>query len=397
VTDRASFLRAIRAAPEDPLLRLVYADWLDEQDDPLGLFIRVQAELEPLRHDHDNPRAEQLRRVERDMLERHVDDWVGPLKVLATHPRISSQLTFQFRGGLVEEVALPVRSVLQHAEELGRQFPALHRLKLFAVRGHGAELAACELLSAARTLELADWVTPADARALGGSPALARQRTLVVWVGHQEDEAVCRAFARRDHFPELTELRLVQLIGGVRAGARARELNSRANALARLVNRMRREKVARVERPYGQLLPLRGDVGYEFYAGHLPDGRPVLASEWPGRLLLFVFDDSGKLRRVRRLPPAPGVGLAEHLEEKYGFVPGLIRVREFRTEELAIYVHRKGAGYWLNDLDAFLARTTEDQRRDLGEDLHSWLGRGNFVIDAGNDYLADFRGEIHSS
>ena len=39
------FLAAVLQSPEDDGHRLIYADWLDEQDDPRGEFIRVQIEL----------------------------------------------------------------------------------------------------------------------------------------------------------------------------------------------------------------------------------------------------------------------------------------------------------------------------------------------------------------
>jgi uncharacterized protein (TIGR02996 family) len=38
------FLAAIRANPDDTLTRLVYADWLDERDDPRGMFLRLEIE-----------------------------------------------------------------------------------------------------------------------------------------------------------------------------------------------------------------------------------------------------------------------------------------------------------------------------------------------------------------
>jgi uncharacterized protein (TIGR02996 family) len=44
--DRATFLRAIVAAPGDDLPRLVYADWLDERGDPRAEFVRVQVAVE---------------------------------------------------------------------------------------------------------------------------------------------------------------------------------------------------------------------------------------------------------------------------------------------------------------------------------------------------------------
>jgi len=42
----SDFLAAIIANPADDAPRLVYADWLEEHDDPRGEFIRVQIELE---------------------------------------------------------------------------------------------------------------------------------------------------------------------------------------------------------------------------------------------------------------------------------------------------------------------------------------------------------------
>jgi uncharacterized protein (TIGR02996 family) len=39
------FLEAIRQNPDDDTPRLVYADWLEERDDPRGEFIRIQCQL----------------------------------------------------------------------------------------------------------------------------------------------------------------------------------------------------------------------------------------------------------------------------------------------------------------------------------------------------------------
>ena len=41
-----AFLRAIANEPSDDAMRLKYADWLDEQDDPRGELLHVQSELE---------------------------------------------------------------------------------------------------------------------------------------------------------------------------------------------------------------------------------------------------------------------------------------------------------------------------------------------------------------
>lgn len=57
VNEEGSFLSVIRQAPADDTARLVYADWLDEQDDPLAPakahFLRLTARLlEPNRSPH---------------------------------------------------------------------------------------------------------------------------------------------------------------------------------------------------------------------------------------------------------------------------------------------------------------------------------------------------------
>src|SRR6187200_1783709 len=44
MTDDEAFVRRIVASPGDDLPRLVYADWLDERDDPRGAYLRAEAE-----------------------------------------------------------------------------------------------------------------------------------------------------------------------------------------------------------------------------------------------------------------------------------------------------------------------------------------------------------------
>ena len=42
------FLQRLKLHPDDNVLRLVYADWLDEHDDPRGSFLRAVVELQSL-------------------------------------------------------------------------------------------------------------------------------------------------------------------------------------------------------------------------------------------------------------------------------------------------------------------------------------------------------------
>ena len=55
--DAEGFLQRIRAYPDDDVPRLIYADWLDEQGDPRGEFIRVQVALANLPDDGPPRRA----------------------------------------------------------------------------------------------------------------------------------------------------------------------------------------------------------------------------------------------------------------------------------------------------------------------------------------------------
>jgi uncharacterized protein (TIGR02996 family) len=79
-----AFLRAIAAAPEAEVDRLVYADWLDEQGDPLALLLRVQSRLRSLTV-KDAP-YEALARRERMLLKKHRRRWRLLRKALAAWP-----------------------------------------------------------------------------------------------------------------------------------------------------------------------------------------------------------------------------------------------------------------------------------------------------------------------
>ena len=67
---RASFLKAIYQSPEDRAVRAIYADWLQEQDDPQGELIALQ--LARARDSPSTPR-------ERELIEQHGMTWVAPI------------------------------------------------------------------------------------------------------------------------------------------------------------------------------------------------------------------------------------------------------------------------------------------------------------------------------
>ncbi len=104
----AAFLAAIAYRPDDDLPRLVYADWLDENGDPeRAEFIRIQIELANL--SPIDPRREQLKARERELLRDHRERW--GLDAF----RGQSQV---FRRGFVEEVNVSAEWLVSRPDSL---------------------------------------------------------------------------------------------------------------------------------------------------------------------------------------------------------------------------------------------------------------------------------------
>src|SRR4051812_14383873 len=108
MTDRATFLAAIAAAPDDDLPRLIFADWLDEHGEPdRAEFIRLQCAItrgEP----GDQRRADALEAE-------HRMTWLGPLA--------RAVFRAEFRRGFVEHAVLPAAIFLAHGPALRQETP----------------------------------------------------------------------------------------------------------------------------------------------------------------------------------------------------------------------------------------------------------------------------------
>jgi uncharacterized protein (TIGR02996 family) len=63
-------------APADDMPRLIYADWLEDQGDPLAEFVRVGVALAPLGSDAAG--REELEHRRDELLRRHGAGWLGP-------------------------------------------------------------------------------------------------------------------------------------------------------------------------------------------------------------------------------------------------------------------------------------------------------------------------------
>ncbi len=407
--DRASFLRAIHDNPDDIPLRLVFADWLEEQDDPLGEFIRVQVELEPIRFDCGDPRAETLRVREEKLLGKHRESWLGEAASL-DEPRSIYPDTVRFRNGLPDSVLIRAASLVERASALRRCCPTLHKLILLEVRGNAGLLAECAALRHFRWVEVADWISPADARILSANPHLGDARTLTAWLGSRHQKQVCKTLVQG--LPGLRRVELFQLHGGINARRQARAVNKRADELAAMLEALRGGLDVVVVRPFERLFNLKEFVWTALYAGRLPLNRLALAFIYGNPMVVATFNERGELLGEIKVPVREALTekagmerqdydalLLEHLREATGFQPGVIRVKEFLSASwLTVHLHGGPGSEYVEHPDVIPDHHTDENRLFAPRDLLNWLEGGNFVVSSGGEnYWGDWRGGVHTT
>lgn len=87
--DDIAFQRAILANPADTTLKLVYADWLQDRDDPRAEYVRLQASVAKARPSKKKAKDQaRLAELERDL----APEWIGFMTTLAQPFRA---ITFQ--------------------------------------------------------------------------------------------------------------------------------------------------------------------------------------------------------------------------------------------------------------------------------------------------------------
>ncbi len=219
------FLRSIHETPEDDDLRLVFADWLDEEGDPRAEFIRIQIAL--ARHPHGLATRVRLEQQNRDLLARHSKQWFGPL---AKHADICHfhRGTLHLWGSArqllgdyleTEDVRQPCEWVeVMHVSGLDRaSIPRLgHFPHLTSLASADTELSTDTLeslesipaLLCLRTLSFSQsTMHDTGVAALAACPSLPRLRTLDLGdtrIGNQG----LRALAMTEHLPSLAVVNL---------------------------------------------------------------------------------------------------------------------------------------------------------------------------------------------
>jgi uncharacterized protein (TIGR02996 family) len=143
--DEQPFLDAILARYQDDGPRLVYADWLDENDDPdRAELVRVQVALARLPDDH--PRRTELADRQTELHHKVADVWTARLGGLAAG--------VEFRRGVLDSVTVVADDFLSYGDELFRLAPAVRRVRLTDAAGLMPKLIHCPTLARVRELDL---------------------------------------------------------------------------------------------------------------------------------------------------------------------------------------------------------------------------------------------------
>jgi uncharacterized protein (TIGR02996 family) len=199
MSEDESFLQAIIDRPDDDMLRLVFADWLEEHGDgDRAEFIRVQIELANL--PAGAPRAKELTIREQELLSVHRNAWLDPLQAMVAYA--------EFRRGFPERIELDLPSFFRLAERIGQVAPVTalsfsDHLTLDDARL--VRLLESPHLNRIRELDLSySPFTEQGARVLAGTAALANLRILKlnrVFVGDLGVQAILASghLAALDH------------------------------------------------------------------------------------------------------------------------------------------------------------------------------------------------------
>jgi carbon storage regulator CsrA len=165
--EELAFVKSVLDSPDDEGIRLIFADWLQDHDDPRGEFIHVQCRLARLPN-HDEQRSS-LEKRERLLWSQYERLWRAHL------PGVLRQAPF--RRGFVESADLEVKEFLTNAVDIFASSP-LRRLRVLpgelTQSGPGPivpTLAGSAYLGRLAAVDLSGLgLTDADAAVLAASP-----------------------------------------------------------------------------------------------------------------------------------------------------------------------------------------------------------------------------------
>jgi uncharacterized protein (TIGR02996 family) len=271
-----AFLEDIKENPEDDTPRLIFADWLEERDDPRGSLIRVQCELASTPY-LDRRRTE-VKKQETTLIGQVARMWPGPLSSLID--------LYEYRRGLLWVGCSAAKFVAAAVDEMinDEAWAWVEGLVLWKVQpAHLVPLANSPLLRRILTINCyGNRIGPTGTQALVRSPWLGFLTTLrlgnnAIGVGGAEALAESETMPRlRDLYlpgnslgdagvealaasPAMTNLRRLNLANNriTRRGARALAASTVLTNLERLDvrdNNCRRDGLQLLRQAYGSAL-----------------------------------------------------------------------------------------------------------------------------------------------
>jgi uncharacterized protein (TIGR02996 family) len=210
-----ALIAAVCADPDDDAPRLVYADWLDDHDQPeRAELIRVELEIERL--PVDDPGRRPLVWRARELLYHHQNDFSARL------PRAVQHFTPFFRRGFVARIYGTATRFIKDGAAIVRSVP-VEQADLFNIEGRIADLAATPALAHLRRLRF-DRTEDPDTINLLDSPHLTRLTHLDLDCAALYAPGA-RRLAKKKRLAQLTSLRPGRLDGpGLRALLRSPHL-----------------------------------------------------------------------------------------------------------------------------------------------------------------------------
>ena len=166
--DERVFLRQIADRPGDDAPRLIFADWLDDRDDPRGEMIRLQLAASRLAADHpDAPTIDTAIQLKLPLVERL---WGEHLAGLATG--------WSLRNGLPECLTISAVELARTGPKVFEWLP-IQRVRLESPLTHFPQLCVLPIFQRIRELDLCGTgVSPADLQSLSRVGHLKRLRIL---------------------------------------------------------------------------------------------------------------------------------------------------------------------------------------------------------------------------
>lgn len=148
--EEQAFIDAIVADPDDDTVRLVFADWLEEQDDDettaRATLIRVQCEIET-RRPWDRRRKE-LEQQAKTILKSYLSRWTKPLS------KLKLGKGWHYRRGFLEAGTFSATPFAERGSEIFSQFPLFRAARLRDASNEVEEVLSSGLLNRLTELDL---------------------------------------------------------------------------------------------------------------------------------------------------------------------------------------------------------------------------------------------------